>query len=85
MSAFPLGVVYVPTHPILPYLAPKIARYNKSYLNFCKAVSEQIVVFWIVTPIVGGYQCFKGTCCIHLQNQSDWGEDGLLNTEQARI
>jgi hypothetical protein len=38
------------------------------------AVKIQVQVFWFVTPsgIVGGYRCFGGPCCLHLQ-----GEDGF--------
>jgi len=33
------------------------------------------VVFWALTSyrLIGGYQCFRGTCCLHLQDKSDLG------------
>jgi hypothetical protein len=41
------------------------------------AVTDQTVVFWVVTPcrLVGGYKHFGGTCCLHLQSRSEWVED----------
>ena len=34
-----------------------------------------VAVFWAVTSynLIGGYQCFRGTCCLHLQDKSDLG------------
>jgi len=33
------------------------------------------VVFWALTSyrLIGGYPCFRGTYCLHLQDKSDWG------------
>jgi len=33
------------------------------------------VVFWALTSyrLIDGYQCFRGTCCLHLQDKSDLG------------
>lgn len=35
----------------------------------------EVTVFWDVIPhsVVDMYQCFKGTCCFHLQNRR-WGQ-----------
>jgi hypothetical protein len=40
------------------------------------AVIVQNVVLWIVPPCssVGGYQRFRGTCCLQLQSGSEYGD-----------
>jgi len=33
-------------------------------------VMFQVEIFWVVTPCsVVGYLCFRGSCCLHLQNE----------------
>jgi hypothetical protein len=48
----------------LPFLAVHIKRHGKQ-----NCYSLLMVVFWVVMPsgLIGGYQCFGGTYCIHLQ------------------
>lgn len=47
-----------------------IASYFNILLRFevFTSVKTSMLIFWIVTPcgLVGIYQCFKGTCCLHL-------------------
>jgi hypothetical protein len=35
------------------------------------SVMFQVDIFWVVTPcsVVVGYQCFGGSCCLHLQDE----------------
>jgi hypothetical protein len=41
--------------------------------------SVHVVVFWAVTPfsLLGGYPCFGGKCCLHLQSRHGVGS-GLV-------
>jgi hypothetical protein len=36
-----------------------------------RAVNIQVEGFWVVVPcsVVVGYQCFRGPCCLHLQDE----------------
>jgi hypothetical protein len=38
----------------------------------------QVEVFWVMTPCsdVVEYQCFGGTCCLHLQGEVNAGKGG---------
>jgi hypothetical protein len=42
-----------------------------------KAVKMSMLIFWVVTPcaLVSRYQCFGGTCCLHLQS-IQWVQGG---------
>jgi len=42
-----------------------------SKIGVFTAVMLQVEFFWIAIPcsVVVGYQCFGGTCCLHLQGE----------------
>jgi hypothetical protein len=43
------------------------ARYGLGQTN----MAVEVVAFWVVTPhnLIGGYQYFRGTYCLHLQRE----------------
>jgi hypothetical protein len=45
----------------------KVQKYN----SFTVSLKVQIVVLWVVTVCsnVVGYQCFRGVCCLYLQDE----------------
>lgn len=63
-----------------------------------KVWSLWIVVFWVMMSctLVGGDQCFRGTCCFYLQGRGEWscgagrlykedGQQGRGNPKKGQI
>jgi len=46
-----------------------------------KTINLFQVIFWVVMPcsVVVGYQCSRGPCCCHLQDETDGGSMDLWN------
>jgi hypothetical protein len=51
------------------------------WLQVLTLMNVQITVFWDVIPLslVARYQCFRGTCCLHLQDPEGRGSTFLRN------
>jgi hypothetical protein len=59
--------------PKLIDLKKKELSYKIYYVRYkvLTAVNMSMLLFWVVTPygLVGRYQCFGGTYCLHLQGR----------------